>query len=53
MGTVMTDLTRNAFITIYRMLDDRDRRVFTIYFAMEVRAEISRSLELDLHPCLD
>ena len=36
MGTVMTDLTRNAFITIYRMLNDRDRRVFTIYFAMEV-----------------
>lgn len=32
----MTDLTRNAFITIYRMLNDRDRRVFTIFFAMEV-----------------
>ena len=35
----MTDLTRNAFITIYRMLNDRDRRVFTIYFAMEVRRD--------------
>lgn len=36
MGTVMTELTKNAFITIYRMLNDRDRRVFAIYFAMEV-----------------
>jgi hypothetical protein len=37
MGTVMTELTKNAFITIYRILNDRDRRVFAIYFAMEVR----------------
>jgi hypothetical protein len=36
MGTVMTELTKNAFITIYRTLNDRDRRVFAIYFAMEV-----------------
>lgn len=36
MGTVMTELTKNAFITIYRILNDRDRRVFAIYFAMEV-----------------
>ena len=36
MGSVMTDLTRAAFITMYRILSDRDRRVFTIYFAMEV-----------------
>lgn len=36
MGTVMTELTKNAYITIYRILNDRDRRVFAIYFAMEV-----------------
>jgi hypothetical protein len=32
----MTELTKNAFITICRILNDRDRRVFAIYFAMEV-----------------
>ena len=36
MGTLMTELTKSAFITIHRILSDRDRRVFAIYFAMEV-----------------
>ena len=36
MSNVMADLTKSAYITIYRMLNDRDRRVFSIYFAMEV-----------------
>jgi hypothetical protein len=36
MGNVMTELTKNAYITIYRILNDRDRRAFAIYFAMEV-----------------
>ncbi len=40
MGTVMTDLTKNAFITIHRILNDRDRRVFAVYFAMEVREKM-------------
>ncbi|UJR24993.1 hypothetical protein I4U23_006354 [Adineta vaga] len=38
MNNVMTDLTKSAYITIYRMLNDRDRRVFSIYFAMEIEA---------------
>jgi hypothetical protein len=40
MGAVMTDLTKNAYISICRMLNDRDRRVFAIYFAMEVCEKI-------------
>ncbi|CAF3351101.1 unnamed protein product [Rotaria sp. Silwood1] len=38
MGAVMTEITKNAFITIYRTLNDRDRRVFAIYFAMEIES---------------
>ncbi|CAF1032650.1 unnamed protein product [Adineta ricciae] len=38
MNNVMTDLTKSAYMTIYRMLNDRDRRVFSIYFAMEIES---------------
>jgi hypothetical protein len=46
MGTVMTEITKNAFITIYRMLNDRDRRVFAVYFAMEVGEYIRNIFQL-------
>ncbi|CAF0874114.1 unnamed protein product [Rotaria sordida] len=50
MGTVMTDITKNAFITIYRILNDRDRRVFAIYFAMEIESFNRRqNQQLDLN----
>ena len=42
MNNVMTELTKNAYTTITRMLNDRDRRAFAIYFAMEVRADSGR-----------
>ncbi|CAF0936921.1 unnamed protein product [Rotaria sordida] len=50
MGTVMTDITKNAFITIYRILNDHDRRVFAIYFAMEIESFNRRqNQQLDLN----
>jgi hypothetical protein len=39
MNNVMTEVTKNTYITITRMLNDRDRRAFAIYFAMEVRSD--------------
>ncbi|CAF1326895.1 unnamed protein product [Adineta steineri] len=42
MGNVMTELTRSAFITILRMLNDRDRRVFALFFAMEIESSNRR-----------
>ncbi|CAF3476774.1 unnamed protein product [Rotaria socialis] len=38
MGTVMTELTKSSFITMHRILNDRDRRVLAIYFAMEIES---------------
>lgn len=49
----MTELTKNAFITIYRTLNDRDRRVFAIYFAMEVWRNLFFMFFFIFKICLD